>query len=29
MQDRLIRQIAYTHDHGDDPPEIRDWTWPY
>jgi xylulose-5-phosphate/fructose-6-phosphate phosphoketolase len=29
MQDRLVRQIAYTHEHGDDPPEIRDWTWPY
>jgi xylulose-5-phosphate/fructose-6-phosphate phosphoketolase len=28
MQDRLVRQIAYTHEHGDDPPEIRDWTWP-
>jgi xylulose-5-phosphate/fructose-6-phosphate phosphoketolase len=29
MQDRLVRQIAYTHEHGDDPPEIRDWTWPF
>ncbi len=29
MQDRLVRQIAYTHEHGDDPPEVRDWTWPF
>jgi xylulose-5-phosphate/fructose-6-phosphate phosphoketolase len=29
MQDRLVHQIAYTHEHGDDPPEVRDWTWPY
>ncbi len=29
MQDRLVRQIAYTHEYGDDPPEIRDWTWPF
>ena len=29
MQDRLIRQWAYTREHGDDPPEVRDWVWPY
>jgi xylulose-5-phosphate/fructose-6-phosphate phosphoketolase len=29
MQDRLIRQWAYTREYGDDPPEIRDWVWPY
>jgi xylulose-5-phosphate/fructose-6-phosphate phosphoketolase len=29
MQDRLIRQWAYTQEHGDDPPEVRDWVWPY
>jgi xylulose-5-phosphate/fructose-6-phosphate phosphoketolase len=29
MQDRLVRQIAYTQEHGDDPPEVRDWTWPF
>jgi xylulose-5-phosphate/fructose-6-phosphate phosphoketolase len=26
MTDRS--QIAYTHEHGDDPPEVRNWTWP-
>jgi xylulose-5-phosphate/fructose-6-phosphate phosphoketolase len=29
MQDRLIKQREYTHRHGEDPPDIRDWTWPY
>jgi xylulose-5-phosphate/fructose-6-phosphate phosphoketolase len=29
MQDRLIRQWSYTREHGDDPPEVRDWVWPY
>jgi xylulose-5-phosphate/fructose-6-phosphate phosphoketolase len=29
MQNRLVRQIAYTREHGEDPPEIRDWAWPY
>ncbi len=29
MQDRLIKQREYTHRHGEDPPEIRDWTWPH
>jgi xylulose-5-phosphate/fructose-6-phosphate phosphoketolase len=29
MQDRLIRQWAYTREHGEDPPEVRDWVWPY
>ncbi|MHB8245686.1 MAG: phosphoketolase family protein [Acidimicrobiales bacterium] len=28
MADRLIRQWDYTREHGEDPPEIRDWTWP-
>ena len=23
------RAAAYTREHGDDHPEIRDWTWPY
>jgi xylulose-5-phosphate/fructose-6-phosphate phosphoketolase len=27
MDDRL-RARAYARDHGEDPPEIRDWTWP-
>jgi xylulose-5-phosphate/fructose-6-phosphate phosphoketolase len=29
MQDRRLRARAYTREHGDDDPEIRDWTWPY
>jgi xylulose-5-phosphate/fructose-6-phosphate phosphoketolase len=29
MSDRRIRARAYTREHGDDDPEIRDWIWPY
>jgi xylulose-5-phosphate/fructose-6-phosphate phosphoketolase len=29
MADRLIRHRLYTREHGEDAPEIRDWTWPY
>jgi xylulose-5-phosphate/fructose-6-phosphate phosphoketolase len=29
MADRLIRQREYTHLHGEDPPEILQWAWPY
>jgi xylulose-5-phosphate/fructose-6-phosphate phosphoketolase len=29
MQARRLRARAYTREHGDDDPEIRDWTWPY
>jgi len=28
MVDARVEARAYTRDHGDDPPEIRDWTWP-
>jgi len=28
MADRRLLARAYTREHGDDPPEIRDWTWP-
>jgi xylulose-5-phosphate/fructose-6-phosphate phosphoketolase len=28
MVDARLRARAYTRAHGDDPPEIRDWTWP-
>jgi xylulose-5-phosphate/fructose-6-phosphate phosphoketolase len=29
MVDTRIRCRAYTREHGDDPPEVRDWTWPF
>jgi xylulose-5-phosphate/fructose-6-phosphate phosphoketolase len=29
MSDRRIRARAYTREHGEDEPAIRDWTWPY
>ena len=28
MVDERLRHRAYTRDHGDDSPEVRDWTWP-
>ncbi|TMD90125.1 MAG: phosphoketolase family protein, partial [Chloroflexi bacterium] len=29
MEDERMRHRQYTRDVGDDPPDIRDWTWPY
>jgi xylulose-5-phosphate/fructose-6-phosphate phosphoketolase len=29
MVDRRLQARAYTREHGDDDPDIRDWTWPY
>ena len=29
MVDRRLHARAYTREHGDDEPEIRDWTWPF
>jgi xylulose-5-phosphate/fructose-6-phosphate phosphoketolase len=29
MIDRRLQARAYTRAHGEDDPEIRDWTWPY
>ena len=29
MADKRVEARAYTREHGEDPPEIRDWTWPY
>ena len=28
MVDERLRHRAYTREHGDDPPELRGWTWP-
>jgi xylulose-5-phosphate/fructose-6-phosphate phosphoketolase len=28
MEDLRVTARAYTREHGEDPPEIRDWTWP-
>ena len=29
MADTRVEARAYTREHGEDSPEIRDWTWPY
>jgi xylulose-5-phosphate/fructose-6-phosphate phosphoketolase len=29
MVDERVRAGAYAREHGEDPPEIRDWTWPH
>jgi xylulose-5-phosphate/fructose-6-phosphate phosphoketolase len=29
MVDARTRHRQWTRDHGEDPPEIRDWTWPH
>ena len=28
MVDERLRHRAYTREYGDDPPDVRDWTWP-
>jgi xylulose-5-phosphate/fructose-6-phosphate phosphoketolase len=29
MADQRLQHRAYTREHGEDPPEVRDWVWPY
>jgi xylulose-5-phosphate/fructose-6-phosphate phosphoketolase len=29
MVDERLRVRSYTREHGEDPPEVRDWVWPY
>ncbi len=29
MSDERLRHRAYTREHGDDPPELRNWSWPF
>ena len=29
MVDERLRHRQYTRDHGEDEPDVRDWTWPY
>ncbi len=29
MEDERLRHRQYTREHGDDAPDVRDWTWPY
>jgi xylulose-5-phosphate/fructose-6-phosphate phosphoketolase len=29
MADARLTARAYTREHGDDIPEVRDWTWPF
>jgi xylulose-5-phosphate/fructose-6-phosphate phosphoketolase len=28
MMDKRVEARAYTREHGEDAPEVRDWAWP-
>jgi len=29
LRDKLVEHTQYVHEHGDDMPEVKNWTWPY
>jgi phosphoketolase len=29
MEERRLGARLYTREHGEDPPDVRDWTWPH
>jgi xylulose-5-phosphate/fructose-6-phosphate phosphoketolase len=29
MSDERLRMRAYTREHGEDHPDVREWTWPH
>jgi xylulose-5-phosphate/fructose-6-phosphate phosphoketolase len=29
MVEERLRSRAYTREHGEDDPDVADWTWPY
>ena len=29
LRDRLVEHKQYVHEHGDDMPEVKNWSWPY
>jgi xylulose-5-phosphate/fructose-6-phosphate phosphoketolase len=29
MSDERLRHRAYTREHGEDPPALSDWSWPF
>jgi xylulose-5-phosphate/fructose-6-phosphate phosphoketolase len=29
LRDKLVQHRQYVHEHGDDLPEVKNWSWPY
>jgi phosphoketolase len=29
LRDKLVERKQYAHEHGDDMPEVKNWSWPY